>query len=603
VIKDKKIIAGLMVAAFLLMYPLAWMQVIEPVNGFQFLPLFPPFVMVMMAGAACLYNGRKLFDNLNNARYVLITTAAFFIVGLCQLFTHSFYNADQYLSSLTWCVFSLFFYLYAAESIAIMPMVMALIWCGTVMVSIRELFMPRQILFGVPGNYNWNATLLAVSAIFLLHYLYGRLSALSIWRRLVVLVFPAGLTLLLIYWCGSKGTWAGLAAGLLLYVIAVLRRYRRVLIGVAIAVGIGGYACLLFYPSLVEKVIRDDVRVSLWQGCSALIRDHWLTGTSPAGFESAYAEYIPEEYYLNKHAAARHNHPHNEFLYVLASCGIPVGLIWAGMVIFPLLSLVFNPVMRRRETLWLPVLLSAVLLTVHGSLDLVIFEWPTSFLFVWLLGVMWYWVWPTVELPEKRVGVVWRVMVPAMSLLMLALAAGMTVYNVYASYFSWSGIQHYSMKNYSQADASWGRYLAMKSDPYILYRAGNNAFIRLRDSGKALGYYLRLSEIGCTNYANNNGFIGQIYLLQGKPAEALPYLRQETMNFPLGVSGWYFLAMTQSLLGLKEDEAISKQEMLRSLRLKGLDLSHLELLLRDPYYDLNWRQVREKMLSEEDKRR
>ena len=138
----------------------------------------------------------------------------------------------------------------------------------------------------------------------------------------------------------------------------------------------------------------------------------------------------------------------------------------------------------------------------------------------------------------------------------------------------------------------------MKSDPYILYRAATNAWPRLGDPATALRYYLRLPEIGARNYANNNGFAGQILLMQGKVADALPFLRQETVNFPLGVTGWYYLSRAQLLLGQKDEAAVSLQAMQRALSLKGLEARHLPFLLRNPYYDLNWRKIDARMLAE-----
>ncbi|MDD3119464.1 MAG: O-antigen ligase family protein, partial [Victivallales bacterium] len=299
-------IARGLAAMLLLAYPLAWGQIIYPVNGFQFLPLFPPTVIALAALAAICCGYNRIRANRHAARYILLLSGILLLLVPIHMLTAPTPSWGQYLPALLAGTLPLCCYFYAAELAVLLVPLMTLTWIMAVLVSLREYFLPPYRMYGVPGNYNWNATLIAVTGIFVLYALYRKTERCRRWRRLAIMAVPGLISLAIIYGCGSRGTWVGLGAALLLVVMVKWRRYRPWVLGLAAAAGIAAYATLLFFPTQLEHYFGDDVRIFLWQGDSALIRDHWLIGTSPARFENTFAAYIPEKYYLGRFTAARH---------------------------------------------------------------------------------------------------------------------------------------------------------------------------------------------------------------------------------------------------------------------------------------------------------
>ncbi|MDD3119591.1 MAG: tetratricopeptide repeat protein, partial [Victivallales bacterium] len=198
----------------------------------------------------------------------------------------------------------------------------------------------------------------------------------------------------------------------------------------------------------------------------------------------------------------------------------------------------------------------------------------------------WYWTWPPQAPPRRSSpGTERRFRLAAGAAALAALGIG--CYNFYAACLAWSGIRDYSRKNYSGAEEYWQRYSALQSDPYTLYRAGNNAWFRLRRPDRALAYYSQLRDTGNEDYANSNGIIGQILLVAGNAAGSLPFLCRETELFPLSVNAWYYRSRAELQLGRRNEAAASQQKMRDALQQKHLSLEQLPLLLGNPDYDLN----------------
>lgn len=114
----------------------------------------------------------------------------------------------------------------------------------------------------------------------------------------------------------------------LLIAMALLRRHRwAVWVGLGIVVatlasvvfgGVGG-------RSLTEALTSSSLRVDIWQMALPLIRQHPWLGTGFGGFQANYVPYaIPDEAVLA--------HVHNLWLHLAAEAGIPVMILFTGIV-------------------------------------------------------------------------------------------------------------------------------------------------------------------------------------------------------------------------------------------------------------------------------
>jgi O-antigen ligase len=106
-------------------------------------------------------------------------------------------------------------------------------------------------------------------------------------------------------------------------------------------------------------------------------------------YENKFIPYKPLEYFLKSFVAPRANHPHNEFLYILASGGILGGLPLLFLLLFPVFFL-YKKYWKQRPDSWELLLFAMYLyLLIHGQVDCFFPKYPMQ-LFVWMLcGCAW----------------------------------------------------------------------------------------------------------------------------------------------------------------------------------------------------------------------
>ena len=491
---------------------------------------------------------------------------------------------------------------YRKELTSGLPRVMAILWFLNIAFIAGNTVLQKSIApFGLAGNANWNAALLIITTIWSLYLL-----STAKWEGTFAkayFFFICGLLLITGGWsflrCNSRAALLALcAAGLLAAYLEYGYKYRKACL-TALLAGITGLAVFATIPAgnrILTERIAEDVRIPLWEGCIKLIGDNWMTGTAPSLFESEFAPYVPEDYFMRDNAAVRCNHPHNHFLFFAAAFGMLLFPLWAFLLLCPLF--VFFRTYREKNTLDKLIFYSFLILLIHSMLDLVLYEWPTNVIGLMLLGLLWG---MTIKTDEKITD-----MEPGRMLR----HAGAVLGVIFAFYLI------IELKNDFMASANYRNALIFSkapqggqsaafyfdkaldykgSSPKILYKAAMNAFHKLNNPDMALSYLRRISaDSPARNYAHGNGFIGLILCRKGQLKEGLKYLDAESENYPLSTTVRYYQFAAHQQLGEKAAAEDAYAKMLGTLKLKGLSLRDLPEVLENPDYDSHPRKLLEK---------
>lgn len=175
---------------------------------------------------------------------------------------------------------------------------------------------------------------------FLLHNLYQQ----KFWRYAGFV--SLSLTVAALAFTFSRGAWLGAAVGLLL--LLALSRKQLVnawitkklaivllLIFTAVVIYFGPRATALVpraFSAFNPTEATVQARVVLWRQALALLKKYPLSGTGIDSFAFATAKHFPK-------SPVSQDKPHNFFLEVLVTFGLPVGLIflsWLGYLVFTL---------------------------------------------------------------------------------------------------------------------------------------------------------------------------------------------------------------------------------------------------------------------------
>ena len=456
--------------------------------------------------------------------------------------------------------------------------------------------------FGLPGNANWNAALITVTTAWAL-YLISKATWKGAFAK-AYFFFICGLLLIAGAWCfhnchSRAALLALLAAGILLFYLEYGYKHRKTCLILLLA-GIAGIAVLVSIPAgnrILTERIAEDVRIPLWEGCVNLIKDNWMTGTTPVLFESTFAPYVPEDYFMRDNAAVRCNHPHNHFLFFAASFGVLLFSLWVFLLLWPLIE--FLRSYRQKSVRNKLVFYSFTVLLIHSMFDLVLYEWPTNIIGLTFLGLLWGMTFKPVRKAEafKWLKVSGRTLGAALILIL-----GFELWNDFYASANFRSGQIFSdiLKKGDLAATCFDKALDYKgSSPQILYKAAMNAFHKLDNPDMALSYLMRIQQSSpAKNYAHSNGYIGLILCRKNKFKEGLKYLNAESANYPLSTTIRYYQVGACKQLGEKAGADAAYEKMLWTLKVKGLSIGDLPELLANPDYDSHPRKLLEKRGNE-----
>lgn len=440
-----------------------------------------------------------------------------------------------------------------------LPAVLGLLWLVQVCHGLWQLSVDFEMV-GTAGNRNWAAALIAS----LLPWAW--LAAAKLARRAppraqrrwtaAAVVATSGLTLFLLVHARSRGTWLVLAAYLVAWLAGsrVPRRIRgAVLLALAGAAGLGIAAS----RAQIQQALAADIRPPLWRQTVRMVLDRPVLGAGPGSFTREFARYRSSDHSAKPNAADVTEHPHNEFLNIAATLGIPLALAWLALLIPLLLP------STRSQPFWRSVHFSAWMLVGCAMLDKTWIQPPTSLLGPMFVGLLWRPLIRTRPQPGSRPRMLRALVLPAAACAVLcALFVGVRTWRV-----GWLFRKAY-LCEVRQDDL--GAYGAFERTTHIdpanvrthLFAgiSANNC----RQGELALVHLRRAHELDA-NFAHVNLEMGLALVQLGHHGAALPFLMHETTLHPYRRPGHLFLYC--ALLGAEEwDEA---RAVRRSLEMLG----------------------------------
>jgi putative inorganic carbon (HCO3(-)) transporter len=195
------------------------------------------------------------------------------------------------------------------------------------------------------------------------------------------MALAGGAALACLYWSGSKGGWllillTGLVAALFL---PVKRRFKLVLVGTALALGLAGF--FVKYSAYFKKGAPSvGARFDYWTAAGQIIADRPVFGTGPGTFAVAYAKVKKPEWEMARLT-------HNDYLEQASDSGLPGMVLYTALIVG---TLVFA--MRRnngdwvRRAVWLGLLGWALQSLMEFGLYIPAVAWPAFAFMGWLLG-------------------------------------------------------------------------------------------------------------------------------------------------------------------------------------------------------------------------
>jgi O-antigen ligase len=398
------------------------------------------------------------------------------------------------------------------------------------------------------GNRNFLAAYLATSIVIAISIR----ETWSLWGSLLLLGS--------LWFCDSRGAWLALGITALLWFVflgdKILRRGPARAVVALIVLATAG---LLARPYAVRQW-QTDVRPMIWKATLRMIATQPLVGHGLGAYVTEYPQYRLPEYFLRPKATNVTDHAHNELLEITAEQGL-IGLaavlwLWITTLGCGLRSCRQSETGQRRFMMGL--LGATVLLILHGMVDIDL-RYPPNQSLLWLLmGLLAGANSPATTGRYATLHSSWARVSLATACLLVGIwvAVGAVIHPVMAD---WQDRQARIAEERGDWEAVAQHALdALRIQPFRLSTqyllAG--ALSRLPTSQAhqaAIEQCLRIEEIA-PDYADVTYNLGQLYLADGRAAEALPYLRRAAQSNPYDVERCLAVAAALHNLG-RVDEA------------------------------------------------
>ena len=578
----------------LLFYPLVWVRVFTgrlPYWGD--LNFFTPGLIALLCCSLLLFNPKALSDFFSHraARMIGIAFGFILLVSFIQ------YVQTNYLwSSVYWIAIPLFCAVNRRQVEKYLPYFMILLGLATVIQSFHNLRFCNS-LFGIPGNQNWNAALIAVTLPFICLGIYRCFNKLNkMLPYLITFLVFAGIALIL--YCDSK-------AAVLTFVIAccgilILHYWKKLPLVYWLRAGmflaVIGIILLGIFKGHLFTFLKDDQRLFLWSGALDLIEQNLWFGCGPELFESAYAPHIPFDYYLGRLVSNRHPHTHNHLLQFAVTMGIPALFAWCSIIVYALIKNLRQAAGQGNWYLKL-YLFIFILLFIHSMLDIVVLSWPLGCIFLIVLGIL---LGRAVEKSGQKEFKQVK-FIPTLSFIAGLCCAIVLLNYLYLNLFSSLHYRNARLmsdeKNLKSVFLETKKSLAIKMTPQNIYLAANISLYDFKDPQECLKYLDMLDSLGIENYLHNNLLRATALCNTGKLNEALLYFAQEQQNYSASCVNLYIYRSVLSKLGRKQQANAVGKQLKDLLKLKGFTEAMLPFLLKHPDIDLRFKTFNENRMK------
>ena len=148
--------------ALLFFFPLQWLRIIIQVPNYELLQIFNLSSLSMLALALVLFRLSGLRDFIFSDKKMTICLFVLIVIVLYHFYSIPFYSAEALFSEAVWLTVPLFAAVYYRELIRFIPVGFSALWLLNFLIALREII-TGQLLRGVAGNWNWQASLLVLT--------------------------------------------------------------------------------------------------------------------------------------------------------------------------------------------------------------------------------------------------------------------------------------------------------------------------------------------------------------------------------------------------------------------------------------------------------
>ncbi len=596
----------ILLLAILLVYPVmafvpgVWFNYVADIK------LFQSSTITLLSLAFILFRIEKVYALSQKYKLLHIGIFLLTIPAFIHYYKHPTYTQEHFLLSIKYAIIPYCVYLYSDTFKKYLSWFLILFWTLNFYVA-TTLFIYGVEFAGIPGNRNWHATFLIITTPFLIRNLYIHFRKNDIYKKifLIVATIILGVTCFGIYHCFSRAAYLAFGISFIVYLFSIAKpAYRKIMIHIfAALIAISAMYAYSNWDTvkmtIEEKITEPDIRLPMWRGCIELAKDNFLIGVGEPSFETEFAKYRGIDYFVKKTAAVRSNHPHNHFFYYLSSNGFIAFFIWGTLIIYPLIVLLLR--FKKVKSEIKLVSIATIILIIHGSLDLPLYEWPTNMFFLLFLGILWREVFSF----DKGMEIESLNLLPICAKIVGVVFIGLTIHFCYlefnASYYTRVGLiakykadlytnKHRKPKEgenfYKKAILSFNESTKYKYKPKSIYKAATTAFINLQDI-RTTGVFLKmlLDKTPNKNYAHNNGLAGMALFAIRKPENSISSFQKEIRVYPLTVTTRYFLYLAYKAINDTKNANKVKEDIFFALKIKGLSFRHLALVIDNAKYD------------------
>ena len=572
-----------LLSAIILSYPLAWGKIISgTVPYWGSVPFFDLNALPFLFLALPLLSPENLLalwrrDSIS--RWLLILTAVNFLSAILSQFRLPG-PPDRFCIALFYLLLPLAGCAWADCWKRQLPFFFTGLALVTLIINFNEFFHNLEPI-GLSGNWNWNQTLLAVSLPFPFLLLCRKHARLIILAAAAAAVF---LLWLLFPHNTSRAVILAVPGAALLLLCSRFGSNSRIRVLPAILVAAGGVALFLTVmlapPAPIAAELNADSRIQLWRGAFDLVNNNILFGVGPGRFEDVIPHYLPEDYFRTPFVADRHPHPHNEILLYLSNFGV-TGLIWAVLLITVLVRGIIR--LRSFDRIGLGLAFAALVLLLHGQLDVLLSTPLAGGIFLLLAGMFWKSGAPRPEPVQTAIPVRARRIAALFCIL-----AG--VYIAWGNFASGLALRSARLArdrgDVPKASADLQKSLNVKPTPQAYLFQGSIELFDRKDPVAAANAFGELEKrLGLFNYSHANGLMARALASSGREKEALVYFEREQRNFPLSGLNAGFVLMVLRRNASPEIVSAAEERFHTVMAAKGLTPADFPLLLRNPLWD------------------
>jgi O-antigen ligase/tetratricopeptide (TPR) repeat protein len=460
---------------------------------------------------------------------------ALFILVLITVFFSAFraghFDFNGTATALGWFAVPLFFAVAPRHLIARhLAAALAILCLINAVHGLIEIVGGREII-GLAANRNWMAVLVLALAPWPVYVvwqrqrrLHRRTNTVRQTRVWIVAAASGTVSLWLAATAQSRAAWLVLLVYFLAFVLFRMLSVRgrlaaTVLLIIALAAGWN------LASMKMRRLIKEDIRLPLWQSTLQMIGDHPILGVGPGNYRREFPAYRRITQQQRHVAAPVTEHPHNQLLLVSAELGVPLAIVWM-LLLTPLL------LPPKREPFWRLTHYSAFLLVGAGMFDKTLVQPPDSIVAFILLGLLWR---PLIRIraqPALRPRLMRRLLLP-MAALLTAYAVGETMRQAAAGWFYRRGVLTEHQGKLKEAFDSYRTAARIQPAHLRAQIFAARLATRVFHSPQDALPYLETALSQEPDFGHLNDEVAVALEALGKYREALPFRAREAQLFPL----------------------------------------------------------------------